>query len=122
MVEVNIMQQSKNWDMDMSLEEIFKYNPKCKVDRKYKAHKYDECYHGYCMYLKHPTNDDYTLMVGIHEYGFMYLGTGGVDKDYPLEDTVDVAKEMVLYRDWVFQKEYVCKSKLSSQGIDYDMI
>lgn len=91
--------QSSLWDMDMKLEDILEYNEVCKVDRNYKRHKLDDCYDGYCMYLKHPKSEGYSIMIGINYDGFMYLGDGG-NNDLPLEKTVDVVSEMYFYGEW----------------------
>lgn len=118
----NIMQnQSKRWDMNISLEDLLRANKECIVDRSYKAHKYDDCFHGYCMYLKHPQNTKYETMIGIFEDGFTYLGDGLPRRNFPMENTLEVGKEMILYRDWIMQKEKN-KSKLLSKGIDYDFL
>jgi len=99
--------QSKLWHMNMTLEEIVKLNLECKVDRNYKAHKSDDCFNGYCIYVKHPedTSDIARTMIGITRDGFTYLGDGAPDKDYPMENISEVLEEMYLYRDWLLKKE-----------------
>lgn len=121
MSDIVVNNESKLWDMNISLEELFKANPECKVDRSYRAHKYDSCYHGYCMYVKHPESDNYRTMLGIYEDGFTYLGDGESDTNFPMENTLEVAKEMLLYRDWLLKKEEN-KGKLLSKEIDYDCL
>ncbi|MBE6067745.1 MAG: hypothetical protein E7211_08645 [Clostridium lundense] len=116
-----IQHQSERWDMNISLEDLLRANKECMVDRNYKAHKYDDCFHGYCMYLKHPQNTEYETMIGIFEDGFTYLGDGLPTKNFPMENTLEVGKEMILYRDWIMQKEKN-KSKLLSKGIGYDFL
>lgn len=95
--------QSKLWDMDISLENLLEKNPNCKVDRNYKRHKLDDCYDGYCMYLKHPNSGAYSLMIGINHDGFMYIGDGE-NNNLILEDTNNVLKEMFFYGEWVKAK------------------
>lgn len=73
------------------------------------------------MYVKHPESDNYRTMVGIYEDGFTYLGDGESDSDFPMENTLEVAKEMLLYRDWLLKKDEN-KGKLLSKGIDYDCL
>lgn len=46
--------QSRLWDMDITLNDLLESNPQCRVDRNYNKHRLDDCYDGYCMYLKHP--------------------------------------------------------------------
>jgi hypothetical protein len=89
--------------MDISLSDLLEANEKCKVDRNYKRHKYDDCYDGYCMYLKHPTRDDYSIMVGIHSDGFMYIGDG-CNNNLELEDTIGIVREMFFYGEWIRYK------------------
>lgn len=120
MSEVLYKYQSLRWDMDITLEELLESNEECKVDRNYKAHKYDDCYHGYCMYLKHPNNDgDSEVMIGIFEDGFTYLGDSG-KTDFPLEKTEPVVVEMYFYGEWVKKKEDNKYKLLSEKNIDYD--
>ncbi len=78
-------------------------NPVCRVDRNYKRHKLDDCYNGYCMYLKHPNSDKYSLMIGIYHDGFMYIGDGE-NNDLIFEDTNGVLKEMFFYGEWIKYK------------------
>lgn len=65
--------QSKLWHMNMTLEEIVKLNLECKVDRNYKAHKHDDCFNGYCVYVKHPEDSVNTCrtMIGITRDGLL---------------------------------------------------
>lgn len=112
------MTQSKNWDMDITFEELVKHNEHCKVDRDYKLHKSDSCYRGYCMYLKHPNSEKYTTMIGIGEDGFMYIGDS-CEVNFPLEHTEYIVQEMELYKDWINKME-LNKVKLMNKGIDYD--
>lgn len=121
MKNLNQYQSLTEWDMDVSLEEILLNNEECMADRNYKAHKFDSCFQGYCMYLKHPQNVAYETMIGIHKDGFTYLGDGLPNKDLPMENTLEIVKEMILYRDWVMKKENN-KYKLLSKGIDYDCL
>ena len=120
-----ILIQSKRWHMNMSLHDIIALNPKCQVDRSYKAHKYDDAYHGYCLYIQHPDADTRRTMIGIFEDGFTYIGDGlpyigaNMNNDLPLENTLEVMEEMLLYRNWLLKKGEN-KSRLMSQGIDYD--
>lgn len=98
----NIFYESSRWDMDISFEELIKHNKLCYVDREYKSHKHDEgCYDGYCLYLKHPNNVEYSLMIGIREDGFMYIGEGKKCENATLEDTKYVIKEMMKYREFM---------------------
>lgn len=103
-MEIIDLPQSKNWDMDISLKELVEHNPTCKIDRRYKAHKYDAAYHGNCIYLKHPAREEMTLMIGISESGFTYMGDG-TDKDLPLENTLMVFKEVLLYKKYIEARE-----------------
>jgi hypothetical protein len=96
--------QSIRWDMDILLEDLIEHNDICKIDREYKAHKYDDCFHGYCMYLKHPTSDTYSLMIGIWEDGFTYLGDGE-NNNLQFENTINILEEMFFYGEWVKAKE-----------------
>ena len=95
--------QSKLWDMDISLSELLESNDVCKVDRNYKRHKLDDCYDGYCMYLKHPKSDEYGLMIGINHDGFMYIGDGE-NKELDFEETSGVLKEMFFYGEYIRYK------------------
>jgi hypothetical protein len=92
--------KSKWWDMDMNLEEIVSINPQCAVDRNYEAHRSDDAYNGYCMYLKHKNEQEPTTQIGIYIDGFTYMGNGGGNY-YPTENTLDVMKEMIVYRNLV---------------------
>lgn len=113
--------QSKKWDMNISLDKLIDNNEFCMVDRNYKAHKYDDCFHGYCIYLKHPENNKFESMVGIYEDGFTYLGDGNPIKKFPMENTLEVIKEMILFKAWI-NKKSENKYKLLSKGIDYDFL
>lgn len=88
--------QSSKWDMDITLEELLSSNTKCRFDTNYKAHKYDECYGRYCMYLKHPKKDEYSIMMGIAEDGFVYIGDGG-DSELDFEEIDYALREMFFW-------------------------
>ena len=108
-MELNLYQyQSSKWDMDISLKELLKNNEYCKIDRNYKAHKYDDCFHGYCIYLKYPKKNEYEVMVGIFEDGFTYLGDSG-EIDLPLVKTIDAVEEMYLHGENIKIKDYNLK-------------
>lgn len=97
--------QSELWDMNISLEELIKHNPICKLDRNYKAHKYDDCFHGYCMYVTHPKSSrKFETMIGIREDGFVYIGDGAPGKILPVVETKDAILEMEKHRDKVVKQ------------------
>lgn len=97
--------ESSRWDMNISLKEVLEHSKVCKVDREYRAHKSDDCYHGYCMYVKHPDSDNYRTQIGIFEDGFTYLGDGTGGEDLPFEDIDNVLKEMFIYGEYIKNKD-----------------
>lgn len=100
--------QSIRWDMNIRLEDLLEFNDTCRVEREYKSHKSDNCFDGYCMYLKHPNNEDEDyVMIGIWEDGFTYLGDTylGGTSDIPLHKTIDIVIEMFFYGEWFKAKQ-----------------
>ena len=101
--------QSRNWDMDISLKELIDYSTYCYVDRKYKKlNSHNDCgaYDGICIYLKHPNNDKYSLMIGISEDGFVYVA----DSTPTIEEcekswSLQVIMEMYYYGHYLESKE-----------------
>ncbi len=113
------IKQSKHWDMNISVLDLIKHNKYCKVNRNYKAHKSDDGYGGYCVYLKHPDSDNYSIMITISEDGLCYDGDSSPHSELPFENTESVIQELLAYGTWLTLKEDN-KLKVLQTGIDYD--
>lgn len=91
---------SKNFDMNISFEELIKYNKTCKVDLNSTHHF--ETYSGILIYLSHPNNDEkFSIELGVTEDGFMYEGDYGCQEDFkeiPIEEglkILDTYRELI---------------------------
>lgn len=84
--------QSKNWDMDITLEELISNNATCKIDLDSTHHF--ETYEGVLIYVSHPSKEEkFTIELGICEDGIMYEGDYGCQdkfKEIPIEEGLDI--------------------------------
>lgn len=110
-----------NWNLNMSLSELFKNNTYVIVDRNYIPNKNDNCIKGYCLYFKYPNSDEYLIKIAVNRHGYVYLGDYKPDKNYPEEFIIDIYQELMAYRDWILYMDSN-KTKLLDKDIDYDKI
>lgn len=104
--------QSKHWDMDISFQTLVSLNETCFVDRKYTTHWSDGCFENYCMYLRHPNSTEKTCMIGIAEDGFVYIGDGPYFGNLPCENTKDVIREMLAFRENILLQKQLNRGEL----------
>lgn len=111
--------QPSDWDLDISLLDLFRTNEYIMVDRNYIPDKNSNCIKGYCLYFKHPKSNNYSIMIGVDNMGFVHIGDKVPDKNYPLESVYKIYHELMAYRDWMLHMESN-KQILLEKGIDYD--
>lgn len=102
--------KSKNWDCIFDLRYLLRNNTYCYVNRDYVPHKYDKCYPWYCILMSVPDNNHTSyLMLGVDEYGLVYLGDmckghanpHGFVRSY----TTAILSEIDLYRKFMNEKD-----------------
>jgi hypothetical protein len=117
----NIMYNvSKNFDMNISFEELIKYNKTCKIDLN-STHHFDT-YSGILIYLSHPNNKEkFSIELGVTKDGFMYEGDYGCEdkfKEIPIEEGLNI---LDTYRELV-NKAGELESLLLKNKLDKDIV
>jgi hypothetical protein len=111
---------SKNFDMNISFEELIKYNKTCKIDLN-STHHFDT-YNGILIYLSHPNNEEkFSIELGVTEDGFMYEGDYGCEdkfKEIPIEEGLKI---LDTYRELV-NKARNLESLLLENKLDKDIV
>lgn len=112
--------QSKNWDMDITLEELISSNATCKIDLD-SAHHF-ETYEGVLVYVSHPSKEEKnTIESGICEDGIMYEGDYGCQdkfKEIPIEEGLDILVKYGELLDTRHNFEYL----LLKNNLDKDVV
>lgn len=91
---MNNYRQSKNWDMEMSLNELINYNKTCKIDLN-STHHFDT-YNGILIYVTHPqVGEPFSIELGVDKYGIMYEGDGCTDgcEEIPIEEGLKILEQ-----------------------------
>lgn len=101
--------QSKNWDMDITLEELISSNTTCKIDLD-SIHHF-ETYEGVLIYVSHPSEEEkFTIELGVCEDGIMYEGDYGCEdkfKEIPIEEGLDILVKYGELLDTRYNFEYL---------------
>ena len=83
---------SKNFDMNISFEELIKFNKTCKIDLNSTHHF--ESFEGILLYLSHPNiKEQFTIEIGVTEDGFVYEGDYGCREEFkeiPIEEGLKI--------------------------------
>lgn len=91
---------SKNFDMNISFDELIKYNETCKIDLKSTHHF--ETYRGILIYVSHPKSEEkFSIELGVDEDGIMYEGDYGCEdkfKEIPIEEGLKILEK---YREFI---------------------
>lgn len=89
---MNNYKVSKNFDMNISFEELIGFNKTCKIDLNSTHHF--ESFSGILIYLSHPNKEEpFTIELGVTEDGFMYEGDYGCLDEYkeiPIEEGLKI--------------------------------
>ncbi len=92
---MELLKQSKNWDMNMSFEKLVKFNPRCRVKVDYKGHWSDSGIEGMCLLMSHPNSAGKSLMeITTSEDGFCYDSDVVEGFDLPFTDTISALNSM----------------------------
>lgn len=96
--------ESKNWDLNISLEELVKYNEGvCLIKINYVRHKSDDCFGRFQLYFKHPDkpHKGYETMIGVTNDGLCYTGDGGIRENYKFINVDKAILFMDKYKDFM---------------------
>ncbi len=100
---MELLKQSKNWDMDITFKELVKHNPKCKVEGEYCQHWSDDGFGYMRLYMQHPSSEKCSLIIGICEDGFCYDGDGTGLEKLEYIDTNEALKKLHDFREKVMK-------------------
>ena len=104
-----IYEQSKNWDMCISANELLSSKDKVLFDFKYRSHKSDNGYGKFAIYTKFNESDTGYCIINIDEDGLVYNGTTtkpDVNSGYIVEmSTEEAYKILVDYEKLIKSKE-----------------
>lgn len=115
-----LLRASKHFDMDITFEELVRYNPTCQIEMNSTRHF--ETFDGISIYVSHPNKTDkFTMELGIDETGIMYEGDyGGLDeyKEIKLKDGLRI---LYLYGQLINTKSdlecLLCSSDIEENSI-----
>lgn len=83
---------SKNFNMNISFDELIKYNKTCKIDLQSTHHF--ETFSGILIYVSHPQcKEKFSIGLGVDEDGIMYEGDYGCEdkfKEIPIEEGLNI--------------------------------
>ena len=83
---------SKNFDMNISFEELIKFNKTCKIDLNSTHHF--ESFEGILIYLSHPNSkEQFTIELGVTTDGIIYEGDYGCREEFkeiPIEEGLKI--------------------------------
>lgn len=95
---------SKNFEMNISFEELIANNKTCKIDLDSTHHF--ESFNGILIYVTHPEGkEEFSINIGVDSDGFVYEGDYGCQEDFKeilIEDGLKILnhyREMILHRD-----------------------
>lgn len=119
----NEYKESIKWCMNMSLEELIKYNETCKIDLESTHHF--ETYDKILIYVSHPQADEkFSIQLGVDEFGIMYEGDYGCSNEYkeiPIEEGLDI---LMKYKEFIDSKDQLemlfNENKLSKDVINFE--
>lgn len=111
---------SRNFDMNISLEELIKYNKTCKIDMN-STHHFDT-YEGILIYVSHPQNEEkFSIELGVDEDGIMYEGDYGCQVDFkeiPIEEGLNILSK---YRELLISASDL-ECLLMDNGLDKNIV
>lgn len=94
---------SKNFDMNITFEELINYNKTCKVE--YGNVRNFESYNGLLIYVSHPQDrEEFSIELGVCEDGITYEGDYGCQdsfKEIPIDEGL---KLLEIYRQFINSK------------------
>ncbi|BAO04800.1 uncharacterized protein CBO05P1_081 [Clostridium botulinum B str. Osaka05] len=110
---------SKNFDMNISFDELIKYNKTCKINLKSTHHF--ETFEGILIYVSHPHNEEkFSIELGVDEDGIMYEGDYGCEdkfKEIPIEEGLKILEK---YREFINAKlELECILSINGLSDNY---
>lgn len=117
--------QSRNFCMNISLEELIKYNKTCKINTNSKQHF--ETYEGILIYVSYPgAEKKFTVELGVDDDGIMYEGDYGCCqehfKEIPIEEGLKILtkfRELLIAK---FDLEYsLLRNKLNNDVIKIEI-
>lgn len=77
-----MIKASKNFEMNISFEELIAHNETCRIDVNSTHHF--ETYEGILIYVSHPTGrEELSIELGVDEDGIMYEGDYGCQESFP---------------------------------------
>ncbi|WP_341478286.1 hypothetical protein [Clostridium botulinum] len=94
---------SKNFDMNISFDELVKFNKTCKIDLQSTHHF--ETFSGILIYVSHPKSEEkFSIELGVDEDGIMYEGDYGCEDKFtqiPIEEGLKILEK---YREFINTK------------------
>lgn len=103
---MNNYRESKNWDMEMSLNELINYNKTCKIDLN-SIHHFDT-YNGILIYVTHPqVGEPFSIELGVDEDGIMYEGDYGCRNEFKEISIEEGLKILEQYKQLVETKTHI---------------
>lgn len=114
-------QVSKNFGMNISFDELIKYNKTCKIDTKSTHHF--ESFNGILLFLSHPSSKEkFTIELGVTIDGFIYEGDYGCQdtfKEIPIEEGLDILdKYRILVNAKSDLEDALVKNKLDTDVVE----
>ena len=111
---------SKDFDMNISFDELIKYNKTCKIDLNSTHHF--ESFEGILIYVSHPEIEEkFTIELGVTDDGFVYEGDYGCMDEFteiPIEEGLKI---LDTYRELLNKRsdlEYLLlKNKLDKDSV-----
>lgn len=108
---------SKNFDMNISFEELMKYNKDCRVNINSDHHF--ESFNGVLIFVSHPNiKAPYTIELGVDEFGIVYEGDIGRSDEYPVIPIHDGFELLESYRQMLVSRSNI-ESVLLSNRLEY---
>lgn len=111
---------SKNFDLNISFEELIANNKTCKINLESTHHF--ESFNGILIYLTHPQGrENFSIAMGVDSDGFAYEGDYGCNDDYkeiPIEDGLKILNH---YREMIFHRTEMVNLFLNNR-LDKDAI
>lgn len=115
---------SKNFDMNISFEELINYNKTCKVDLN-STHHFDS-FEGLLVYVSHPQGkESFSIQLGVDEDGIVYEGDYGCMPNFieiPIEEGLKLLESYKVLLNARSEFEYLLlKNKLDKDIVKIEI-
>jgi hypothetical protein len=121
---MNNYKVSKNFEMNITFEELINYNKTCKIDLSSTHHF--ETYEGILIYVSHPQGKEkFSIELGVDEDGIMYEGDYGCQEEFkeiPIEEGLNILHKYRELHKTRFELEYLLlKNKLDKDIVKVEI-